>query len=236
MSTSVTGPGEGHASPSIASFPQEIKDKILFHLLVDPEGVTRIETDPLTNAINLFLNWVSYNPVFQQKLEIIALIPGAGEIFWRYSTFSIHHGYLEAFVDCRFPAMNGGEINRSPTPKDHIRSVKLRFQLGGEKRRSGYNPAPAWRRLLECPKLEKVDFAVRGRWDKDFVSRNRLFSNVAGVCMELGERLGEEGFKMRFEFGFSWTIADFKSGIMPATDWERYWLEEYESSLTYGAI
>lgn len=157
----------------------------------------------------------SYKPHLQQKLQIVALMPEAGEIFFRCNIFEFDSFQLEAFVNYRYPGTNAEDVNKFPIPKDHITHVKLVFDSYLERQLDNYDPASAWRRLPECPKLKKVDIAVEWFWSNCHVWHRPLFSKFAVACAELGERL-DEGFEVYYRRSSIWTIADFKKGIIPA--------------------
>lgn len=208
MPAHVALPDRKHDSPTFSTLPREIRDRIYTHLLVDSAPIRFFDLaygfDPPSEDV-------------KHALQHINLSSEARDIFYHYNTFYVCDIGLQAFLQYK-PSTNLEGIKGDSAPKDHVRRLNIMID---PLLRHQYDAVPALRILLECPNLRKVHIDLGGRIEgmRDFDS---TFFRIADVCIELFDKLGEEGLKVEARTLYQscmWTLAVFKSGKPPQGYW-----------------
>lgn len=198
---------------TLTSLPREIQHEILLHLLIEP--------DPIQIIDRKGVSWTSDQHEQQQVINLIDVTPNSHEIFYRRNTFYVGHDNLLSFLNHRpcTTITTKGLNGKLPTPRDFVRHIIISIQphLYFRSDAPDYHPGRALRSLLTCPNLQKVEVKVMGFLEA--VSEfDRTFQSIAGVCSELGDRLGADGLKAECQYlygSFTWSLAQFKSGFPP---------------------
>ncbi|KAL8941149.1 MAG: hypothetical protein Q9216_002414 [Gyalolechia sp. 2 TL-2023] len=201
-----TGVNRDPNDPTFPTLPIEIREEILHHLLVEPAPISIINPGNLDAA--------SEDDVLK-LLRPMNFAPEACRIFYRHNVFEVTENCLESFLNYN-PTTPAEAMDKEHTnPKNHVRHLAVTMQP--HLYALDHNPSPVIRNLLDCSGLEKLKIRLLALYE-GLCEFDMTFIQIAGVCAELGDKLGAEGFEVRAEYLYgkrTWTLADFKSGQPP---------------------
>ncbi|KAI4181537.1 MAG: hypothetical protein LQ346_006751 [Caloplaca aetnensis] len=192
---------------TLSSLPFEIQHEILLHLLIEPIPIWIRDPHGIP--------WTSDKHRQQHLLQWIDITPNSRDLFYRHNTFYVSHDDLRAFLDFRPSITVPMVAGTTPTPRESVRHLIVSIQP--HLLSPGDDVGAAVRNLLDCPNLNKVEIKIMG-FLEGVCEFDTVFKSIAGVCSELGDRLGDDGLKVdcRYLCGeFTWSLAQFKSGVPP---------------------
>ncbi|KAL8683329.1 MAG: hypothetical protein Q9186_000713 [Xanthomendoza sp. 1 TL-2023] len=187
---------------TITSLPLEIRDQILTHLLVVPFSIHFDQPN------NFKTHW-SYSSDDKEKvweiLRIVEIVPRSRQLFYQHNMFTVSATDLEAFLSYRpFLFPDGVAV----VPRLYIRRLEVTIQptIHFEARKAaGPGVLPL---LLNCPALKQLEIFLWGGF-KRVCEYDRTFRRIADTCIPLGEKFGEDNFKVNGNslYGeFTWTM------------------------------
>ena len=192
-----------HNIASQPFLPREIRDMIYTHLL----------SDNLPIWFDLVDNFKPHNPNVQQALNIIDLILEAREIFYRANIFRVDHQILQKFLRYS-PPRDRTSTSSVTTPKVDV--THLIIDMQPDLHWPNHDPVPALRSLFKCPRLKSVVIQVHGWRIEDLQEYDPTFKQITDICIELGDRLGEQRLMVVAEGCYAsrtWYTADFRRGL-----------------------
>ncbi|KAL8837029.1 MAG: hypothetical protein Q9170_002683 [Blastenia crenularia] len=222
MTTHISFPKCKLNHPTYSTLPLEIRHEILSHLLIESSKIV-FRSESGFKAANC-----QDTP---QCLPYIDIEPGSRTIFYRVNIFDVSAENLVAFLHnnpsttppTTIPAKSSKEY---PMVKDLVRNLIVGLgPYHPTLEPWTFDPVPALRSLMECPHLETVELHI-GALFEGIQEFRTTFMHIKGVCMELGERFGEEGFRVQIRSLYTtvWvTMADFRCATIPMLESDLYW-------------
>ncbi|KAL8691693.1 MAG: hypothetical protein Q9224_004115 [Gallowayella concinna] len=191
---------------TITSLPLEIRDQILSHLVVERFSIIFAPT----NTFKIYGSSPGEDKEKIRKiLRIVEIVPSSRQLFYQHNSFLVSDTDLEAFLSyLPFDCSDGVAV----TPTSHVRHLAVTIQpmMHWEARQSaGPGALPL---LLNCPALKRLDILLYGRFES-VCEYDQTFGRIADTCIALGEKLGEENFKVNgnYLYGrFTWTMRNFR--------------------------